>query len=74
MCVEIGDMMKDIIKNLVKIVFPVFNAYVCMFGFIGIYAYSGGKLSDKLGWLFVPIIISMVYGAYIGHKAIENLK
>lgn len=58
-------------KNLVKILLPIFNAYICLFGFVGIYTYAGGKISDEVGLLFFPIIAFMVYGAYIGYKAVK---
>lgn len=65
--------MKDFIKGFVKIVFPIFNAYICLFGFLGIYMYAGGSMRDKVGFLFFPIIVSFSYGAYIGHRAIKYL-
>jgi hypothetical protein len=65
--------MKKFINNVVKIAFPIFNAYICLFGFLGIYTYAGGSIRDKVGFLFFPIVISMIYGAYIGFRAAKDL-
>ena len=65
--------MEKAIKQALEIIIPIFNAYLCMFGILGIYIFSGGKLEDRLGFLIIPLIVALIYGAYVGYKAIENV-
>ena len=65
--------MNEIIKSIIEIAIPIFNAYICVFGIIGIYTSSGGKMSDRVGFMCIPILIAMIYGAYIGYMAVENV-
>lgn len=60
-------------KGIIKIILPIFNAYICMFGVVGTYVFLGGTLSDEVNFLFIPILLLTIYGAYIGFKATENL-
>ena len=65
--------MNKVIKSIIEIVIPIFNAYICVFGIIGIYTTYGGKMTDTVGFMCIPILVAMVYGAYIGYKAVENV-
>lgn len=59
--------------KIIKVELPIFNAYMCLFGFIGMYIYCGGELTDKVQFLIIPMITSIIYGAYIGDRAARNL-
>ena len=65
--------MKKFLKNVIEILIPIFNSVFSMFAIVGIYVFTGGNLKDEIRLMIIPIVCSMVYGAYIGMLAVKNV-
>jgi len=66
--------MKKFVRDIIEVSFIIFNAFISLFSFVGIYVFAGGSLEDKLNFYIIPMILFFIYGTYIGFKAIDNIE